>query len=214
MSCFLGILKRKISVICYNEKDMSNSSKTLILDLRSFFNEMVDEALLQRKLRTIPMVSTYLVELLEFYTISENLEIKQTLAEMFLTAIQEESTSIKTEKLKRLGDMSLYISGFFGDSLKRKVVDIDYYADIGGRAYDLLAREVREDIYSMVYGEISNRFLDFVDVLTVISQKSFVQSNEDLLRLYDRYVTTGSELAREQLLEKGLLPAEKSKFKQ
>ncbi len=193
---------------------MSNSSKTLILDLRSFFNEMVDEALLQRKLRTIPMVSTYLVELLEFYTISENLEIKQTLAEMFLTAIQEESTSIKTEKLKRLGDMSLYISGFFGDSLKRKVVDIDYYADIGGRAYDLLAREVREDIYSMVYGEISNRFLDFVDVLTVISQKSFVQSNEDLLRLYDRYVTTGSELAREQLLEKGLLPAEKSKFKQ
>lgn len=193
---------------------MTETKKTLILDLKTFFNELVTEALEQRKLKTLPMVSKYLVDLLQYYTVSENLDNNPTLAEMYLTALQEESLQIRTEKLKKLGDRSLYISGFFGDSLKRKVVDIDYYAEIGGRAYDCLSKEVREDMYSKVYGEIAYRFLDFVDVLTFISQKSFVQSNEDLLRLYDRYVHTGSELAKEQLLEKGLLPTKNSKFKQ
>ena len=98
--------------------------------------------------------------------------------------------------------------------MKRKVVDIDYYAEIGGRAYDCLATESHENLYSRVYEEISVKFLDFVDVLTLISQKSLVQSNEDLLRLYDRYITTGSELAKEQLLEKGLIPTETKKTEQ
>ncbi|MCB0389711.1 MAG: hypothetical protein KDD58_00400 [Bdellovibrionales bacterium] len=193
---------------------MTGSTKTVILDLNSFFSEMVSEAMNRRKLTTLPLVSKYLVDLLQSYIYSKNLEIENTLAEMYLKAMQEESQKIKFEKLKKLGDLSLYISGFFGDSLKRKVVDIDYYAEIGGRAYDCLATESHENLYSRVYEEISVKFLDFVDVLTLISQKSLVQSNEDLLRLYDRYITTGSELAKEQLLEKGLIPTETKKTEQ
>ena len=190
---------------------MTSLSSSLLIDLKTFFDEMVNEALTQRKLNTYPMVSKYLVDLLQFYTLSDNFENSETLAEMYLKAMQEESQALKTEKLKKLGDMSLYISGFFGDSLKRKVVDIDYYADIGGQAYKCLAQEIQEDTFSKVYGVMSTNFLDFVDVLTIVSQKSLVQSNEDLLRLYDRYVTTGSELARDQLLEKGLIPTEETK---
>ncbi|MCB0356479.1 MAG: hypothetical protein KDD40_05700, partial [Bdellovibrionales bacterium] len=141
-------------------------------------------------------------------------EMENTLAEMYLKALQEESQKIKYDKLKKLGELSLYISGFFGDSLKRKVVDIDYYAEIGGRAYDCLASETQEDTYAKVYGEISIKFLDFVDVLTLVSQKSLIQSNEDLLRLYDRYISTGSKLAKEQLLEKGLITTDIKKTEQ
>ncbi len=193
---------------------MTGLESALVLDLNSFFNEMVNDALDQRRLKTYPLVSKYLVDLLQFYTSSTNFENRETLAEQYLKAMQEESQALKTKKLKNLGDMSLYVSGFFGDSLKRKVVDIDYYAEIGGRAYDCLAQEIQEDTFSKVYGEISSKFLDYVDVLTIVSQKSLVQSNEDLLRLYDRYITTGSELARDQLLEKGLIPSEEKKSRQ
>ena len=36
--------------------------------------------------------------------------------------------------LKQIGDVSLFISGFFSDSLRRKLVDVDYYVSIGGGA--------------------------------------------------------------------------------
>jgi hypothetical protein len=193
---------------------MADLRMALLLDLKTYFHEMVSTAIVQRNLKTYPMVTKYLVDLLEFYAVTDNFINNETLAEMYLKAMQEESTALRTEKFKKLGDISLYISGFFGDSLKRKVVDIDYYAEIGGQAYMLLSKEVKEDTYAKVYGEFSKRFLDFVDVLTIISQKSLVQSNEDLLRLYDRYVSTGSELAKEQLVEKGLIPAERKKLRQ
>lgn len=175
---------------------------------------MVDFALEKRKLKTSPLVSVYLVDLLDFYLISENLypnknesERSETLAEMYLKAASA-TQEVKVDLLKKLGDTSLYISGFFGDSLKRKIVDIDYYAEIGGSAYDCLARVAGEKSPQYeVFSEISFGFLKFVDVLTLISQKSLIQKNSDVLRLYDRFVTTGSELAKEQLAEKGLVTA-------
>ena len=93
---------------------------------------------------------------------------------------------------------------FFGDSLNRKVVDIDYYADIGKIAYGSLAAHINEDLVARIYDEFSHRFLDYVDVLTVISQGALIQSKEDALRLYDKYISTGSNLAKKQLIEMGL----------
>lgn len=157
-----------------------------------------------------------MVDLLQHYLDAKNLfdpdfdetgrRIPKTLAEMYLLANNAEDQVIKVELLKKLGDRSLYMSGFFGDSLQRKIVDVDYYVNMGGVAYATLASCVREDTSAKVYSTISKRFVDFVDVLTYISHSSFIKSNESVLRLYDRYLTTGSELAREKLTEMGVLP--------
>jgi hypothetical protein len=191
----------------HNESD---SKPSLLLDSRKFFSEMVTSALEKRRLETTPLVQQYLIGLLESYVSSGNLGSNQMLSEQLLLANQSEKT-VRREMLKRLGDSSLYISGFFGDSLKRKIIDIDYYADIGGIAYSQLAKEFDSDLQSRVFNEFASRFLDYVDLLTYISQNSLVQSNQDLLRLYERYVKTGSEFAKEQLLEKGLLTTEQAK---
>lgn len=178
-----------------------------------FFTEVVRDAMTHRKVKATPLAETYLVQLLEHFVSVDNLfaddQVEGTksqppLAEMFLKAVQSPA-HLRVELLKKLGDTSLYISGFFGDSLARKIVDIDYYADMGGTAYQNLSTVVREESSKLIYSELSSRFLDFVEILTFISTKSLVQSNQNLLRLYDRYVTTGSKLAREQLLEQGLL---------
>jgi hypothetical protein len=171
---------------------------------REFFTELVDQALTKRKVRVIPLVGAYLVDLLEVYMLTSNVGIQGTFAETLLRA-QGAERKLRHELLKKLGDTSLYISGFFGDSLKRKVVDIDYYATMGGLAYSSLSKEVGDSDRASVYSHFGERFLDFVDVLTYISQNSGIQSNQDLLRLYDRYVLTGSKLAKEQLVENGLL---------
>lgn len=184
----------------------------LIVQPREFFHEVVAEAMTKTRVKTNTAVHQYLVDLLDFFISVDNLfdecdesgkKGQDSLAEMFLKATGAQE-SVRNEMLKKLGDTSLYISGFFGDSLFRKVVDIDYYAEMGGNAYSCLAKSVPEIQIAQVYREISERFLQFVDVLTFISQNSLLGSEQNLLRLYERYLYTGSELTRQQLAAQGI----------
>ncbi len=198
-----------------NESKSQIADTGLFISPEDFFKDLVRQGFAQRKIETYPYVETYLVELLQHYLDAKNLfdpdydesgrKIPKTLAEMYLCASNADDQSVKVELLKKLGDRSLYMSGFFGDSLQRKIVDLDYYVNMGGVAYATLASCVREDTTAKVYSTISKRFIDFVDVLTYISHSSLIKSNESVLRLYDRYMTTGSELAREKLTEMGVL---------
>lgn len=196
----------------------SSSSLSLLVSSEEYFTEMVSLALVERKVEAPAPVKNYLVNLLQFYLDTKNLfdeesidetgkKKPQTLAELFLVAHQSEY-SLKVELLKKLADRALYISGFFSDSLQRKIVDVDYYVDMGGSAYASLAHCTKEDSRAHIYHIFSKRFSDFVDVLSVLSQKSQLQSNQNILRLYDRYHKTGSELDREKLIEMGLLTQE------
>jgi hypothetical protein len=187
------------------DENKKQSIVSVIATPKSYFNELVGEALEARKFVSTPHVQGYLVGVLESNLTADNMVLEKTLAETLLTAAHADRVQ-KIEKLKHLADTTLYISGFFGDSLRRKIVDVDYYADIGGAAYAALASEVGDDFQSHVFGDLSRRFLGYVDILTAISQKAMIQTNQDLLRLYERYVAHGSELAKEQLISKGLIP--------
>lgn len=179
-----------------------------------FFSDLVRDGFERRKIKTYPAVQSYIVNLLKFYLDARNLfTVPSTLAELYLTAANAEPAE-KMELLRQLGDRALYISGFFGDSLSRKIVDIDYYAEMGGAAYGSLAESIREDTQAQIYRVFSKQFLSFVDVLADISQSSFIQSDESILRLYDRYLRTGSSLAKEKLTEIGIMtiPADQAKL--
>jgi len=193
-------------------QDGKQTEAILLESPREFFVDRVEDACKRLKVIALASSRSYLVSLLQHFIFSENLSRRQTLAELYLQA-QNAPPPVRIDLLKRLGDSSLYISGFFGDSLARKVVDIDYYVDMGGVAYGALATASQDENQAQMFGEFSQRFTAFVDVLTYISQESRIQSNEDLLRLYDRYLATGSRLAQEQLMEKGLLNADVQKSK-
>ncbi len=207
-----------------DKKTKSEALTDLLVSPNEFFKDLVRQGFVQRRLETYPLVETYLVDLLQHYLEARNLfdtdfdesgkKNPKTLAEMYLYANTTEDQVLRVELLKKLGDRSLYMSGFFGDSLNRKVVDVEYYVSMGGVAYAALAAQVRQDTSAKVYSTISRRFIDFVDVLTHISHNSFIKSNESILRLYDRYLTTGSELAREKLTEMGVLPMSQDQAKQ
>jgi hypothetical protein len=107
--------------------------------------------------------------------------------------------------LKEIGDVALFVSGFFSDSLNRKLVDVDYYVSIGGRAYNVLSR-VETDTFSPVFAELGEKFVAFVDVLSEVSERTSCRSNSDLLRLYEKWLKTGSRRSGQLLVERGVVP--------
>lgn len=194
---------------------MSEKTKEIILNSKDFFSNAVEEACSERNIETYPQVKSYLVNLLEHYLDARNLHEESkdelgrrkptTLAEMFLIAQNSEPVT-RMELLRKLGDRTLYLSGFFAESFSRKIIDVDYYVEMGEAAYDQLATFTREDTLSKVYSVFAQRFIDFSDVLQHISQRNQKMDDQGLLKLYDRYLRTGSDFAREELLKRGVLP--------
>ena len=189
------------------------SNSELISSSTDYFIEIVEEAIVSRKIDTNPVVTKYLSDLLTHYVAADNLfaesasgkKTQQTLAELYLRAGNTTDNRERIELLKRTGDQALYISGFFGDSLNRKIVDVDYYVNMGCSAYDTLAKAIREVSFTMVYQEIAKKFVQFMDALSYISQRVMPQQRDNLLMLFSRSASVYSGLAQEGLAERGLL---------
>jgi hypothetical protein len=108
------------------------------------------------------------------------------------------------DELRHVGDLSLFISGFFSDSLNRRLVDVDYYIQLGEHAYASLAR--RDGRFGDVFDELSGKFVAFVDVLSEVSEHSAITSNSDLLRLYEKWLRTKSRRSGDLLVARGIVP--------
>ena len=112
---------------------------------------------------------------------------------------------IQRQGLRRVGDLSLFISGYFPDSLRRGLVDVDYYVALGGYAYGSLQR-LEHAACAPIFQELSEKFSGFVDVLGEVSERSGLASHTDLLRLYERWLRTGSRRTGEALVAQGIVP--------
>ena len=90
-------------------------------------------------------------------------------------------------------------------------MDVDYYSRMGGTAYGVLAglpaRSLRNTALIAVFKELAEKFVDFVDVLNEVAQQARVFDQQDILRLYELWVRTGSRRAADKLRELGVQPA-------
>jgi hypothetical protein len=57
-----------------------------------------------------------------------------------------------------------------------------------------------------VFAELADNFVRFVDVLSEVSERASLGSNVDLLRLYERWLKTGSRRSGQLLAERGVVP--------
>jgi hypothetical protein len=170
-----------------------------------YFKELVDGALAHQGIVAGELTSFYVVHLLAGFLQSRaDAGGDEPLAVQLARAFESGGVQQRAS-LKQIGDVSLFISGFFSDSLRRKVVDVDYYASIGGVAYNALSRD-DTDTFSPAFAELGEKFIAFVDVLTEVSERSACASNMDLLRLYERWLKTGSRRSGQLLVERGVVP--------
>ena len=128
------------------------------------------------------------------------------LAVLYIRAVEASRTE-RTRLLRTMGDTALFVSGFFADSLSRGLVDLGYYKAMGGQAYARLSREDSAlGVGSTVFSELSGRFCEFADVLAEVSETSHLSTNTSVVRLYERWVQTGSRRAATLLAERGIAP--------
>lgn len=192
-----------------------------VANLKEFFKEALHEALSHQRVAVEGETEHYVVNLLTLFSDADALYERsprqkperaglKPLAMMLGEALEAPTHEARCRGLQRLGDVSLFIAGFFSAGFARKLVDVDYHIAMGGRAYGTLAETVpaaRGRTLRQVFAELAEKFQPLVDVLNEISESSCAHSPEDCLRLYELWVKTGSERSRRLLRRMGIEPA-------
>jgi hypothetical protein len=184
--------------------------------LVEFFHRLVLQALARQQVRVLDLTRYYLVQLL-----ASRARISDThtgagrgdepLALRYARAIESAGSRQRAE-LRGLADDALFVSGFFSDSLARRVVDMDYYASLGGHAYQHLSA-LDTDTLAPTFAELAQRFLACAEVLAEVSEQSSLTSDTDLLRLYERWVFHGSSRNTERLIRRGIAPVPQARLR-
>ena len=172
-----------------------------------YFRELIESAMQRQHVMVSEPTSFYLVNLLAGYIHRDSSPSPgddEPLGVRFVRALQEAGIRQRTE-LRQVGDLSLFVSGFFADSLARTLVDIDYYMQLGEYAYASLARQSAGSLGD-VFDELSEKFPVFADVLGEVSEQTALTSNADLLRLYERWLRTRSRRSGDLLARRGIVP--------
>lgn len=181
---------------------------------QEYFYELFSAALSRSKLKPQPETEVYLLHLLNqfistdaLYSRGKDGEYKEEpLALLIKDALEAPEPSAQRSLFRHVGDVSLYRAGFFQASLNRKLVDLDYYIDMGGAAYRQVAIRADEVDRKKVFEELADRFSAFVDVLAEMSSQTTLKSETNLLQMYDHWMKTKSERAEKILKEAGILP--------
>jgi len=182
--------------------------------LDSYFLEGVEAACKNQGLSPSAATKSYVAGVLADFVRPEAHVALQEALERPLTLVLEDALATppqeRFEKLKGLGDGTLYVSGFFGEHLERRGLDDDFAASIGGYAYRTAGGMLRggaDDGFDL-FGELAERFRALVSVIAEIADSTSLgmRSSSGALRLYERWLKSGSERLDRELTAAGLAP--------
>ena len=172
-----------------------------VANLQEFFKDALHGALVNQHVAVEDHTEHYVVNLLTLFarsealyeTTAEGVRLKP-LALMLCEALEAAAPAERNRSLQRLGDVSLFIAGFFARGFATKLIDIDYHIAMGGRAYGALAQALqgRGRALAGVFAELSEKFQPMVDALNEVSEGGYQHSDQDILRLYELWLKTGS----------------------
>jgi len=122
---------------------MSEASRRVlpVANLREFFKDSLQGALAKQRLAVEDQTEHYVVNLLTLFARSEALYERtpegmrlRPLVAILCEALEASSVAERNRALQRLGDVSLFIAGFFARSFAARLIDVDYHVAMGGRA--------------------------------------------------------------------------------
>lgn len=184
--------------------------------LPEFFKETIHLSLHSLQVQASPEAEFYLVHLLttfsqaeKFFDPNEEGSLQdKALAIRYFEAVLA-SPSKKISALKKMGDVALYTSGFFADSFFKKIVGADYYIQMGEAAYASVSHLMNATTGRTIkdlFSELAANFIRFVDVLSDVADRSYMTSDKTLLKLYERWLATGSQRVYDLLIQEGMIP--------
>lgn len=176
-----------------------------VIGLEEFFRNSIQAALHEQHVSIDQHTEHYVVNVLTTFARSEELfECTpeglrlQPLAHMLARAAEAKTSLQREQALRRLGDVSLFVAGFFAQGFARKLIDVDYHIAMGGRAYATLAAGgiLRVRAPGAIFEELARKFHRLVDVLHEVADMAHIHSDRDILRQYEIWLKTGSPRAR------------------
>jgi hypothetical protein len=186
--------------------DTKTGSVLMVSNLTEYFRDALHGALLHQHVAVEDQTEQYVVNLLTLFARTEQLHAgvpsgarMPPLVPLFSASLEANTAAERECALQRLGDISLFIAGFFAHGFARRLIDIDYHIAMGGRAYGTLAGSLargRRQVLARVYAELAVKFQPLVDALGEIADSARVYSHKDVLRLYEIWLRTGSARAR------------------
>jgi hypothetical protein len=203
---------------------ISAGSLVAVSSLREFFRDAFHAASEHQRLDIDEQAEQYVVNLLTVFSradvlyekTAEGLRIKP-LAHMLADALEAPTAQARQRSLQRLGDVSLFVAGFFARSFARKLIDIDYHIAMGGNAYSSLADTMQRSLsgrnIASIYVQLAQKFQRLVDALNEISEMSYQHTDADILRLYEMWMKTGSPRAHGLLNKLGVQPVKQGGYR-
>jgi hypothetical protein len=186
----------------------------LSANLETFFHDVVDDAMRKKHVEATEAAEYYLVSLLTDYA-RPDARSCATL-ERPLTLLLDEALHApgqeRFERLRVLGDGVLYVSGFFAPHLETRGVEVRYVTSLGAKAYDNAGRMLRgasENAAPDLFFELAENFGRFAELLSAVAERlslSAAPSSSGVLKLYERWLKTGSETLGQELVGRGVLP--------
>jgi hypothetical protein len=199
-------------------------SIALANSLGSFFHEVVGEAVRTQQVEATEEAMSYLVALLSDFA-RPNAERDDTFDRPLAFLLDEAwrtTGAQRFQRLRALGDGVLYISGFFGDHIETRGVDVGYVTSVGATAYRGVASMLRRpptdtadatskrsDADDNVFTELAQNFDRFVGVLTTVADATLAQQargERGIVMLYERWLRSGSTTLAKELGARGLVP--------
>jgi len=188
-----------------------------LVNLQEFFHDSVQQALHNQHVEVEAQTEHYLVTVLtrfarseEYFEGADGARGQRPLAKLLAEALEAPEPAQRRERMQRLGDISLFMAGFFAQSFARRLVDVDYCIAMGGRAYGSLAESWRGKgrgaVFAVLYSELAVKFQRLVDVLNEVADMARPASDQDVLRLYEVWLKTSSPRARRLLQQRGVVP--------
>lgn len=202
-------------------QELSTRSLVAVSSLREFFRDSFHAASAHQHLDIDEQAEQYVVNLLTIFSRAdalyertpEGLRIRP-LAHMLAEALEAPTAQARQRSLQRLGDVSLFMAGFFARSFARRLIDIDYHIAMGGNAYsslaDTLQRSTSGRCVAGIYAQLAQKFQGLVDALNEVSEMSYQHTDADILRLYEIWMKTGSPRAHGLLNKLGVQPVKPS----
>jgi len=191
-------------------------------NLCDYFRESIDTVIAQQGVSLDPHATHYVVNMMTLFSRSEELYEDdgetygvKPLALMLADAADAPSAEHRNQLLQRIGDVALFISGFFVESLANKAVDIDYYIHMGENAFGSLSEETRGtfrgNAFADIYRELAAKFQILTDVLHEVRDSACPNSNTNVLRTYEIWLKTGSRRAENLLRQQGVVPIQNAR---
>jgi hypothetical protein len=182
-------------------------------DLDGFFGELIEQALEERRVNPTDAARLYLTALLvDFARPGSKLDAFERPFTLLFAEAQDSVGGERFERFRALGDGALYVRGFFWEHLETRGVALRYVSAVGARAYDgarhMLERAGGNSAID-VFGELAERFDAFVELFGAVADRLLARgamSNGGMVKLYERWLRTGSGALGEALAQRGLVP--------